>query len=464
MSARRAPSLYGRLSLVLTVLIAVMMTIGAGVWMRETRQAIHEEVEAATRVAEQWLKVLIPETLADAGAAGPAARERLMSHLAAVGRIRANRLEVFAADGQRLYVSPESPYKAGRHAPEWFAGWIAPEVTERQLEADGLSVVLTPDTSRAVLDAWDHLSAALGWAIALLLGIGLATRFAIGRALAPIGDIHNALERGASGRFDQRLPEYATRELALVARSYNRLADSLDESLAANARLEQDQALARALQLRLEQERRAVARELHDELGQGITAVRAIAGAIIQRSTDRPGLNGSAQAILAMTTQMQDGVHAILQRLRSRASDSQVRIEEVLESYCALWASHHGDIDIRCTIEPLDGAVTDALGLTILRMVQESLTNVARHAHATRVEVRLGVRDGGIEVEVIDNGRGLGENPAPDRHGLLGMRERIVELHGELELCSPAGGGLNVRARLPLPAAVPTSLSHPPAS
>ena len=464
MSARRAPSLYGRLSLVLTVLIAVMMTIGAGVWMRETRQAIHEEVEAATRVAEQWLKVLIPETLADAGAAGPAARERLMSHLAAVGRIRANRLEVFAADGQRLYVSPESPYKAGRHAPEWFAGWIAPEVTERQLEADGLSVVLTPDTSRAVLDAWDHLGAALGCAIALLLGIGLATRFAIGRALAPIGDIHNALERGASGRFDQRLPEYATRELALVARSYNRLADSLDESLAANARLEQDQALARALQLRLEQERRAVARELHDELGQGITAVRAIAGAIIQRSTDQPGLNGSAQAILAMTTQMQDGVHAILQRLRSRASDSQVRIEEVLESYCALWASHHGDIDIRCTIEPLDGAVTDALGLTILRMVQESLTNVARHAHATRVEVRLGVRDGAIEVEVIDNGRGLGENPAPDRHGLLGMRERIVELHGELELCSPAGGGLNVRARLPLPAAVPTSLSHPPAS
>ena len=460
MNILRSPSLHGRLSLVLTTLIAVMMMIGASVWLRETRLAIHEEVEAATRVAEQWLKVLVPETLAD----GPQARERLMEHLGAIGRIRANRLEVFAVDGQRLYVSPESPYKAGRHAPEWFAGWVAPELAERRLEANGLAVVLTPDTSRAVLDAWDHVGAALGWALALLLAIWLATRFAIDRALAPITEIHTALERGASGRFDQRLPEYATRELALLARSYNRLADSLDESLAANARLEQDQALARALQLRLEQERRAVARELHDELGQGITAVRAIAGAIIQRSTDRPGLNGSAQAILAMTTQMQDGVHAILQRLRSRASDSQVRIEEVLESYCALWASHHGDIDIRCTIEPLDGAVTDALGLTILRMVQESLTNVARHAHATRVEVRLGVRDGGIEVEVIDNGRGLGENPAPDRHGLLGMRERIVELHGELELCSPAGGGLNVRARLPLPAAVPTSLSHPPAS
>jgi hypothetical protein len=206
MNILRSPSLHGRLSLVLTTLIAVMMLIGAGVWLRETRLAIHEEVEAATRVAEQWLKVLVPETLAD----GPQARERLMDHLGAIGRIRANRLEVFAADGQRLYVSPESPYKAGRHAPEWFAGWVAPEVAERRLEANGLAVVLTPDTSRAVLDAWDHVGAALGWALALLLAIWLATRFAIDRALAPITEIHTALERGASGRFDQRLPEYAT--------------------------------------------------------------------------------------------------------------------------------------------------------------------------------------------------------------------------------------------------------------
>ena len=65
MNILRSPSLHGRLSLVLTTLIAVMMLIGAGVWLREARLAIHEEVEAATRVAEQWLKVLVPETLAD---------------------------------------------------------------------------------------------------------------------------------------------------------------------------------------------------------------------------------------------------------------------------------------------------------------------------------------------------------------------------------------------------------------
>lgn len=464
MSGARAPSLQARLSLVLTVLIAVLMGIGAAVWMRETRQAIHEEVEAATRVAQQWLVVVLAERRE--GGAEAEARERLLGRLAAVGRIRANRLEVFAAGGQRLYVSPESPYKAGRDAPAWFAAQIAPELGARRLDAGALEVVLTPDTSRAVLDAWDHLVAALGWACALLLALWLATRLAIRRALAPLQQIHAALEHGASGRFDQRLPQYATRELALLARSYNRLADSLDESRATNARLEADQNLARTIQARLEQERRAIARELHDELGQSITAVRSIAGAILQRSAEQPGIHGSAQAILAMTGHMQDGVHAILQRLRRDAPAAHERIEDTLQAYCALWASHHEGIELRCAIEPLgdarDEPLDDGVGLALLRVLQESLTNVARHARARTVEVRIGLRREGvdrngqaeIEVEVRDDGRGLGAQPTPGRHGLAGMRERLAELHGRLELLSPPDGGLCVRARLPQPVPV----------
>jgi two-component system sensor histidine kinase UhpB len=456
MNTLRPPSLQARLSLVLTVLIAVLMAAGAAVWMRETRQAIHEEVEAATRVAQQWIGVLLPE----AQAGDEAARARLLARLAAVGRVRANHLEVFADGGARVYVSPASPYKAGRDAPAWFAQRLAPELAPRRLDAGALEIVLTPDTSRAVLDAWDHLSAAAGWACAALLAIWLATRQAIRRALAPLHDIHAALEHGAAGRFDQRLPEYATRELALLARSYNRLADGLDASRAENARLEADQSVARTIQSRLEQERRAIARELHDELGQSITAVRSIAGAIIQRSAEQPGIHGSAQAILAMTGHMQDGVHAILQRLRSTTPGTHERIEDALRAYCALWASHHEGVALRCDIAPLGEHVDDSVGLTLLRVVQESLTNVARHAGARHVEVRVGLRgDGGraeIEVEIGDDGRGLGDAPTPGRHGLTGMRERVAELDGRLELHSPPAGGLCVRARLPQPSLLTT--------
>lgn len=194
--------------------------------------------------------------------------------------------------------------------------------------------------------------------------------------------------------------------------------------------------------------------------------MRSIAGAILQRSAEQPGIHGSAQAILAMTGHMQDGVHAILQRLRRDAPAAHERIEDTLQAYCALWASHHEGIELRCAIEPLgepQGApLDDGVGLALLRVLQESLTNVARHARARTVEVRIGLRRDGvdrngqaeIEVEVRDDGRGLGAQPTPGRHGLAGMRERLAELHGRLELHSPPAGGLCVRARLPQPVPV----------
>jgi two-component system sensor histidine kinase UhpB len=445
--ALRATSLRSRLSIVLTGLVATLLAIGVAWWLHGTRHAIHEEVEAATRVAEQWLKVLIPETLDGE----PDGMTRLLAHLAAVGRLRANRLEVLDAHGALLYVSPEPTWKAGRVAPAWFDRRVAPVVAVREFAAAdrSVSVVLRPDTSRAVLDAWDELVAALGWAAAALLLVWLGTRFALDRALAPLAQINAALARGATGHFDRRLPTYRVAELDHLAASYNRLADSLDQTRSHNRRLEHDQALARAVQARLEDERRLIARELHDELGQAITAVRAIAGAILQRCEAQPQLHGSAQAILAMTDQMQDGVRAILQRLRAGDGNAGTRLDEIVANYCALWARCHPHIALHCHAAPGGAAVAEALALAVLRLLQESLTNVARHARATRVDVRLDVGPGEIALAVSDNGCGLPAERRSDRFGLLGMHERVARLDGELRFETPPGGGLSVCARLP---------------
>ncbi len=441
---RFIPTLHGRIVVVLTALLAVVLVILAMWWAREARNAIHEEVQAATRVAEQWLVVLIPETLRDTAQG----QDRLMTHLQAVGRLRANRLEVLGPGGDLLHVSPEPTWKAGRDAPHWFARWISPVVPERRFAAGEWEIVLRPDTSRAVLDAWDDVTAGLGWAGAVLLLVWVASRAALNRALAPLGQIEAALSRGADGKFDTRLPAFHVQELDHLAESYNRLADSLDRTRAHNVRLEQDQAFSRAVQSRLEEERRLIARELHDEVGQAVTAVRAITGAILQRTADQPQLYGSAQAIMAMTGQMQDGVRTIVQRLRPPAGSGS-RLDQAVSGYCALWSSHHPDIQVECRTTPLPSPAADALALAVLRLLQESLTNVARHACASRVEVRLECDDEHIELEVTDNGRGLAGTAAPNRFGITGMRERVSELHGELRLESPREGGLRVRALLP---------------
>ncbi len=444
-SLRRAGSLRTRISLVLTAVLAALLLSGASVWVHLTRLAIHEEIESATRVAEQWLNVLIPETLD-----GLDGMDRLMTHLEAVGRIRANRLEVLDAQGRLLYVSPEPTYKAGRSAPSLFAAHVGPEVRTRSFPAADRTIVLRPDTSRSVLDAWDELTAASLWAMLLLVLVLVGSRLALHRALAPLSEIDHALARSADGHFETRLPLYRVAELDRLAMSYNRLADSLDESLDENRRLEHDRMVTHAVQTRLEEERKLIARELHDELGQGITAVRAIAGAMLQRSQSQPQLHGSAQAILAMTSQMQDGVRTILERLREPDKAPLSQLDEVVRNYCALWSRCHPAIELVDTIASGDVPVPNLTALTILRLLQESLTNVARHAQATRVEITLQTRDGCILLEVRDNGRGLPPALRSNRFGIVGMHERVAGLRGELRLDTPNGGGLRVSATLPI--------------
>jgi two-component system sensor histidine kinase UhpB len=439
----RVPTLRSRVSLVLTALLLLVLTIATVGWMHETRRAIQEEISAASRVAEQWVGVLVAETQRDQAHGS----DRLMAYLTAVGRLRANRLEVLDAGGALIYVSPESTYKAGRFAPAWFARQLAPAVPTHIFDAGDRQIVLRPDASRSVLDAWDYFTAGLGWAFAALLLVGVVIHKALDRALAPLAEIDAALSRGAEGLFDTRLPTYRAAELDRLAESYNRLADNLDQSRALNVRLEEDQAFARALQLRLEEERKFIARELHDEMGQAITAVRAIAGAMMQRCEQLPQLHGSAQVILAMTDQMQDGVRTILHRLRSASAGA--GLDQVLRDYCILWAGLHPEIQLDWQIEPPATPTDETTSLSVLRLLQESLTNVARHAQASRAEVVFRSEGDMLELCVSDNGKGLTAHSGPNRFGVTGMRERVAALHGTLSFDTPANGGLRVHARLP---------------
>jgi two-component system sensor histidine kinase UhpB len=440
---RRAPRLHDRIGLLVTAVAALLLLLSSVGWGRATREAIHEEVEAAARVAEQWLKVLAAEAEADP--------ERLTARLVAVGRLRANQLEVIGADGTLHYRSPEPTYKAGREAPAWFAALMSPTVAERRLPAGERWLVLRPDVSRSVLDAWDELLLIGGWAFGLLALLWLAVRRAIDRALAPLAALDTALARGADGSFDTRLPRHGVAELDGLADSYNRLAEQLDRSLLRNARLEEDQAFARALTARLEEERRQLARDLHDELGQSVTAVRAIAGAIAQRSTEHPTLHGSAQAILAMTGQMQDGVRAILQRLRRPDALPAGRLGEALGQYCRHWAGLYPGVTLSPRLDPVERALGEDFCLTVLRLLQESLTNVARHAEASHVCVDLACKADGLRLVVSDDGRGFDATLRSERYGLAGMRERVAACRGEITIEAMAGGGTRICAQLPWP-------------
>ena len=439
-------TLRTRISLLLTAVAAALLVALGSVWLDATRKAIHEEVEAATRVAEQWLTVLLRETARDPS---PQARARLMGHLESVGRLRANTLRVETRQGALIYHSPEPTYKRGRDAPGWFAALVSPRVSDRVLPAGELQLRLLPDTSRATLDAWDELCLALGGGVMFLGCLFTFARFAMNRALAPLCAIDAALALTARGEFNTRLPHFGAAELDRVATTYNRMASTLESTLVENSRLAYDQAFAEALQSKLEAERLHIARELHDELGQGTTAVRTLAGAIRQRIDD-PQLVRCTDAILSTTSDMQSGVRRILRRLRPVEQFSRGSMAEALATYCKAWAARHPEIHLEARFEAPDAPIDEQAALALFRLLQESLTNVARHAAASAVTVRLEPADDGLQLSVTDNGRGLGaSSPAAGHFGIAGMRERVLALHGSLSLERPEHGGLRVRAELP---------------
>ncbi len=434
-------SLHTRVSLVLTALAASLLLVLAALWLRGTEAAIHDEVEAAGRVSAQMLGLLARDI------DEPAA---LVAAVQPLGRIRAHALQVIDRDGQLRYQSPPSTYKAGRQAPDWLARWIAPQLAPHRLPVGGAELRLLPDPSRALVDAWDELRLVAGWAAALLLLLFLAARQALAVALRPLDSVMAALDKTGFGRFDLRLPLFATPELGRLSRAFNGMADRLQAAVDDNVRLETEREVASRWQARLAAERQEIARELHDELAQGVTAVRVLAAAIVQRSADAPAIQQPAQSIVAVTGDMQSGVRHILQRLRPPAEGAD------LVAWLDHWAARHGEIALDRQLTVDWSAWSADYRQTVLRLVQEGLTNVLRHAAARHVTLRIDEVADGLRIRLADDGRGLaaggsanGPGLAGCGLGLTGMRERLQRLGGRLEIKSAGAGGVLVHAWLP---------------
>lgn len=444
----RKIGLHTRMGLLLGGLALILLLLLAGLWLQATRNSVHEEVEAATRVSRQWLQALIGEMQ---GLSVGERRERLLIVLRHIGRVRANGLEVWQAGSTSpSYIAPPSSYKAGRAAPGWFADLLTPPLPAQEIAVDDLRLRLLPDASRAVLDAWDELVALAGWAGLLLAALFFGIRLALRRALQPLDEIMGALDRTGRGRFDTRLPIFPDPELGRLARAFNGMADRLAAAVDENVRLETSRELAERMQSRLEAERRDIARELHDELAQGITAVRALAGALAQRMPDNSQMRGMAQCIGEVAESMQAGVRSILQRLRPLPAGG---LDERLTLCLAHWRQRHSQIELISKLTLGSAPLPDALTQTVLRIVQEGLTNVVRHAQATRVELDLSRAGEHLHLQLRDNGQGCGLTPSAQAGsglGLAGMRERIAQLGGQLEFSRPSEGGFALCAILPI--------------
>ncbi len=210
-------------------------------------------------------------------------------------------------------------------------------------------------------------------------------------------------------------------------------------------------ALSARLQQIREEERGRIAREIHDELGQALTALK------LDLSWLAEGLPDSQQPLRAQIHALSRRVEETIRAVRRIATALRPSLLDDLGLVAALeWQAEefrrHSGIRLRFASTLRDARLDRDLSTSVFRIFQEALTNVARHARATSVEVRLEERSGRLLLEVRDNGRGITESERSGRGalGLLGMRERALALGGELEVTGSPRGGTEVRLVVPL--------------
>ncbi|MGX4771293.1 histidine kinase [Bradyrhizobium guangdongense] len=314
--------------------------------------------------------------------------------------------------------------------------------------------VVSIDPAVQTAEAWHEagrLMLALTIALPLLCVLVYA---ALARALRPTRMIRSGLEQIAAGDLTARLPPFDLAELSAVRDVFNHLAESLDTALAERAEL------TRKLIALQDEERRHLARELHDEFGQSLAAIRALASSARQTAAqDCPSLLGECDGIARTATGMMETLRGALFRLRPPDIE-ELGLVASLEGLVAGWNGRsRGETRITIRFDGTFETLPATISANIYRIVQEALTNAAKHAGATRVNLELAMHADEIALAIDDDGRSH-DPAAKSGMGLLGMRERVAALRGRLRFEAGPNGGSALRVVIPLAAATPHALEH----
>lgn len=349
--------------------------------------------------------------------------------------------------------------------PTWFEGlyqWAfnPGQKVVRQItynHQDHGMVTLIPDKKLEIFVAWSDIQKLIGLSGVTVLSLCILLYFAIGRALQPAKVIVTGLEKMSQGNLSARLPHFKINEWHRTGNAVNQLVTSLQQTLSERQRL------AFKLINVQEQERRFLARELHDEFGQCLAGLQVNAASIIQTANVKcPELQSETQNISNITAHMMDILRNMLLHLRPSDMD-ELGLSVSLTSMVAKWNVTNGDnTHYEIAIDGDIDHIAEPVPSNIFRIVQECLSNISKHSKAKTAKVRLeravtssdnatNNTDDNLILTVQDDGiADINSFHESTGMGLLGMSERVNALGGEFMLQKNKPTGLIIRITVPL--------------
>ena len=439
-----------RLTLIITLLLFILTLTGIASSIFKARQSVQVEIASTAILA---LHMLDAEVLLLGTETGwdktIRITDRSVFRLQNLTDIRHLKIEYYDTHGRLIDSNRFHIEKNIDMPPQWYINLVDSvtdhmPVTRRKVYQYGHVIgelVITPDPSSEIIEAWGETKSML-----LLFGLffliaNTVIYFAVGKALQPIETIIAALTKFESGALSSRLPRFALPELSSISDKFNVMAETLERSIANNHHLTQ-----KIIQLQ-EDERKNLAQELHDEIGQHLTAIHVDAASILKAKTIT-SMHESARAIDTVSRQMMEIVHTMLHRLRPSGLD-ELGLKAAIKELIGSWQQRNPDIHIKLDFSGDLSQLDETILLTVYRLIQECLTNIYRHAQAKHVQINIQCKQDELTVSIKDDGQGFEPNQMVHGFGLAGMKERVAALNGKFHIHTAPGQGVHIQVVLP---------------
>lgn len=445
-------SLKLRIILIINLLLLLILAVSSSLTIQDARRNVQAEIHSSEKLALYLFEIGVlknPKYQTIENEFKPFNLQNLI-------HMRHIKIEFFNVEG-KLLDSNISEVKIANQAPDWFVSLLSsisdpwepkrlPVVILGDHKGD---IVISPDPSYEYGEIWNQLKDTLQLIGTFFILINALIVWILSSALNPIEHILFSLNQLEEGNLKTRIPHLKTKEVRLIGQKFNRMVKILEETIVKNHTLSQQ-----LINLQ-ETERKKLARDLHDEFGQSLTAIHADAAALkILANKEYPKIKPSVDAISHLSKYLMELVSGMLGRLKLGVL-SELGLEEGLVDLIKTWQLRHPKIKLQYDLHLRSlPKVSETISVSTYRIVQECLTNISRHARAKHVAIQIKYEAKNklnrfIDINIQDDGVGFSK-PHRDGFGLLGIKERIYEIHGKINIISKPKLGAALSIQLPL--------------
>lgn len=423
------------LRIIASVILILILSASIAVW--QARNSVEEEVKSSINLAVQMIEFgfnQLPSSNKD--------NDAWLQKIATMQPVRHLHISIEQNQSELQNNNTLGIKDNETAAPDWFIKAVAVDFFTHNYDikiADGSrkTIFITANPMDEISEAWGETKAYF-WSIVLMLSIIFFTvNLVFHSVLQAVKVILSGLRQVETGYFDHVLPRFKISEFDAIAKEINGM------SLALKTAQQNNQALARHTMQIQETERQNMSRELHDEMGQSLTAIKAMAVTCQQTDTDVKAVTSSIVKICDHLSVVVRSMMRTLHPLSLTELGLGATLSELIREWQRRSTNLQFDLNYDISLEKLSHDIT----IHVYRIVQECLTNVVRHANASEATVLVAKRGSNVWITVSDNGQGNQLN-SPG-FGLLGMRERAENLGGKFEIESAQQGGVNVVVQLP---------------